>query len=293
MSQQPSQPPPAALVMAFDSRMFEQAKLCIETIRTHCQAPYRLYAIAINLGPQERDWLAQEGIDAFDDIGSFPNYPDGPSYALAMTCRPFIPSLFPGHAIYMYIDPDIRFQNPDAFEFYLGNARAHPDALVICQEVDPMYSIFRQASKANYYFGTRFHRIAKVFGQDLAAKMQFVVGYNAGVFAMSATARGWECYKKRIEQSVTGPFNHMAEQDAMNVAICEDKLKLVVAPSIMNWLCMNALPGFDSKTNRYVRGEYPFLPISVLHLNNSMAIIPGEPPGTTQYKIYQRLKLTR
>jgi hypothetical protein len=293
MSENANQRSGAALVLAFDSSMFQQAQRCIETIREHCRRAYQLYAVGIDLKGPERDWLRSEGIGLLEDLASVPRYADGPPYATAMTCRPYLPRLFPGHGIYLSIDPDIRFLHPDAFEFYLGGAESRPKAIVICQEADTVYPLLRVAKKANYYFATRYHRIAKVFGQDVATRMQFFLGFNAGLFAMSAQSPGWGHYAKRIERSVSGPFSHFAEQDAMNVAICEDELELVVAPTIMNWLCMNSMPAYDPGSKRFVRPEYPFLPISVLHLNNSNATAWGEAEGTTQYEIYRRAGLTK
>ncbi len=293
MSQMNPEQSSAALVLAFDSAMFEQGQRCIETIRAYCRRPYRISAVGIDLRDPEREWLRGEGITTLEGFSLVPNYSDGPRYALAMTCRPYIPRLFPGHSVYMSIDPDIRFQDADAFEFYIGNAEARPNAIVICQEIDPVYPIMRQAAKANFYFGTRYHRIAKAFGPEVATRMQFFLGFNAGIFAMHAGAAGWECYRKRIEQSVKGPYSHLAEQDAINVAISEDQLELVVAPTTMNWLCMNSLPAVDNQSGRFVRPEYPYLPISALHLNNSLAKVPGEAEGITQYDIYKRLKMTK
>ena len=60
MSQLASRPAAAAaLVMAFDSAMMEQARQCISTIRAHCRYQVDLCVVAIDLSEAERAELSR------------------------------------------------------------------------------------------------------------------------------------------------------------------------------------------------------------------------------------------
>jgi lipopolysaccharide biosynthesis glycosyltransferase len=283
--------PTAALVLAFDPNMFHQGLLAIETIRTHCRLPHDICVLALDLNPAQLSTLAQQNIKTFTDYRSLKTYPNAPVYAHAMTCRPYLRDIFPGYDLYMWIDADIRFCHEDAFNFYLRYANANPRKIVICHEIDPTYVFLRNPPQTRAYFIPRYERMRKIYGQEAADYLHYFIPFNAGIFAMHKDCATWTSYRRNLELAMQGGFDHMAEQDAMNVSIVQDQMNTIVAPTIMNWLCSISVPAFDNSSQRFVRPEYPFLPISVLHLTNSSAVLPGS--NMTFYQFYQQRNMTK
>jgi hypothetical protein len=283
--------PTAALVLAFDSQMFQQGVLAIETIKTHCRLPHDVCVVALDLKPDELAVLSQQGIRLFTDHRTLKTFANAPAYAHAMTCRPYLREIFPGYELYMWIDADIRFRDPEAFEFYLRFASGNRGSIVICREIDPTYVFLRSPPQIRAYFAPRYERLRKVYSEDVPDFLQYFIPFNAGVFALHKDCPTWASYRRNLERAMEDAFAHMAEQDAMNMSIVQDNLNAIVAPATMNWLCSISLPAFDQASQRFVRPEYPYLPISVLHLTNSNTLVPGS--SLTFYQLYQQRKITK
>jgi hypothetical protein len=281
------------IVLSFDSKMFEQAQRCLETIREYCRADYDIGVVAIDLKDGELQHLRQQGAKLFTNVSALPSFAEAPRHAYAMTCRPYLKEIFPGYESYMYIDADVRVMNADTFEFYLGGSRQFPQSIAIVQEVDPAYIFIQDPTQARRYHEMKNGRIAVTYGQDAAAYLQYFNCYNAGVFAMHRDAAVWELYRKNLEIAMRGPYHHMLEQDAMLVSIVESGMKALVGPTIMNWLCSISFPRWDEEQKRWVRPIFPYIQIAVLHLTNSGDKIVGHQEGLTWYEHYKRVGITR
>lgn len=283
-----------AVVMGFDSAMVEQARQCIKTIRQHCRHTVDLFAIGVKLTDGEVAELTALGVKVLTDLSPLPFYsdPSAPAYAYAQTCRPFLPQVIEGYDIYMWVDVDIRFDHPDAFEFYLTQAAAEPRAVVISHEIDPSYCFIANPPQARAYHEQKNQRIFRAYGQQVAEHMRYFQLYNTGLFAIHRDAAVWQSWRNTMNHALKAPFHHMAEQDAMAVAIALDNQPVRVAPSIMNWLCSISFPLFHEESKRWVRPIYPHLPISVLHLTNSNHPIQVDGKDMTLYDLYKLRKIT-
>jgi lipopolysaccharide biosynthesis glycosyltransferase len=271
--------------------MFHQGLLAIETIRIHCPLQYEICVLALDLKDDELAMLSQQGINLFTDYRSLRTYPNAPLYSQAMTCRPWLCDIFPGYELYMWIDADVRFCDHDAFHFYLRNANANRGSIVICREIDSLYGFLCYPPLSRAYFTARYKRLLQTYGKGTADYQHYLIPFNAGIFAMHKECPTWKSYRRNLELAMQGNFHHFSEQDAMNVAIVQDKMNVIAAPTIMNWLCSNAVPAFNQSSQRFVRPEFPFLPISVLHLTNSFDVHPAL--SIPFYELYQQLKLTK
>jgi hypothetical protein len=278
------------LVMGFDSRMFRQAQLCLATVRRHCRHAIDIGVVAIDLAETEIDWLKGQGIKISQDCRSLPFYAEAPPYAYAMTCRPYLPQIFPGYEYYVWIDADVRICGPEAFEFYIGAGRQFPKTIVVVHEVDPCYTFCRNPVQANGYHIRKHERIAGAFGEADADSVRYFNSYNAGIFGMHRDAAVWEPYRRRLETAMRGPFHHMLEQDAMLLAIMDSGMQVTAGASIMNWLCSIHPPWFDPTQGRWVRPIFPHLPIACLHLTQSMEKLRSG--DITWYEWYERMRMT-
>jgi hypothetical protein len=95
-----------------------------------------------------------------------------------------------------------------------------------------------------------------------------------------------------LEVAMRGEYHHLLEQDCLLLATLEAG-KAVIGPSILNWLCAAALPEFNEAEKRWMRPDYPYLPIGALHLTNSFDKAPVIGEEMTWYDVYRRLKLVK
>ncbi len=279
------------IALSFDSAMFTQGRECIKTILKHWDGNGEICVLSLGLKDTETEWLRQIGVRVETNTAGIPVFSGAPLYAVAMTCRPWLRDLFPGFELYMWIDADVRIASPGAFMFYLHNAAGNSDAIVITQEVDPTYCFVSNPQIAGNYHREKFRRIKATHGDQLALSMEYFYCFNAGVFAMHRDSLVWEAYQTNIRRAILTEFDHMKEQDAMNIAIFQTG-QVCIAPAIMNWLCSISFPAFDSETSCWVRPAWPQLAIPVLHLTNSNNVISVNAENMTFYQAYRLKGLT-
>jgi hypothetical protein len=187
----------------------------------------------------------------------------------------------------MWIDADIRVIDSNAFDYYINNALSHREAIVISQETDNTYIFVRDPESAECYHSEKNDRIDEVYGPDKTAILQNVYCFNSGIFAISHKSKIWEKYRDNLVRASQTSYNHIKEQDAMNIAIVENGMNVCIAPSTMNWLCSARFPMFDPSSKRWFRPSFPHVPISVLHLTASNASITLEGKTMTVYEYYK------
>ncbi len=282
--------PRVCMVMSFNSRMFAQAQQALSTFRQFAPPGVDVHVLALDLARHELDWLAANKVQIHTEVSRIPIWKDAPLHAYSMTCRPWMPQLFPGYDIYLWVDADIRFCDREGVEFYLHGAAASTNSIVASLEVDPTYHFVCQPRVAAFYHREKYARVRQVYGEPTADHLAYMYCYNMGLFAMHRQSPLWAFYEENVRRAVATPYNHMKEQDAMNVAIVQSGLEVHTAHPVMNWLCSISFPRFARQVNRWVRPESPHVPISVLHLTNSND--PSAPDGLTFYEVYKQQGLT-
>jgi hypothetical protein len=264
------------IALAFDSAMFVQGRECIRTIQKHWVGNGEVCVLSVGLQPDEEAWLRQNGVRVQNSAPGVPVFAGAPRYALAQTCRPWLRELFPGFDLYLWMDADVRICSPDVFAFYLGNASRLSRGIVICQEVDPAYCFVSMPQISRNYHRMKFQRMQAAYGPQIAELVECFHCFNSGVFAMHRESEVWQHYQSNVQRAIQSGYDHMKEQDAMNIAILQSNMQVCVAPAFMNWLCSVSFPGFDAQSSRWVRPVWPHIPISVLHLTNSNTVLQGE-----------------
>lgn len=281
-------------VLAFDATFFQQAQVCIKNIQQHCTYKHDICALVINLERWQIQWLKQCGVRLTSDYSRLPKYhQDFPLHAYTQLCRPYLREMFSGYDIYMWIDADIRIIHQKAFDAYLGGTLAEPSSIVICQEADPLYSIVCHPQSAYSYHTMIKQRIVSVYGAKVSSELQYFNNFNTGIWAMHRDSMVWEFFQAALNQALSHPYNHMREQDAMNVAIVNSSVEPVILPSTMNWLCALAKPPkFNPQTRRFVRPGPPQVPISVMHLVCSESELNYKGRLMKWYDFYKQIGLT-
>jgi len=280
------------IVLSFDSNMFQQARECIASVRLYCKYDFDICVVPLELEEKEMNWLKEQKVIFFDNLKSLPMFKDAPLYAYAQTCRPYLREIFPGYDVYMWIDSDIRIIDSYAFDYYISNALLYQKAIVISQEIDNTYIFVQDPRSAADYHSAKNERLLEVYGSDIAGILQYFYCFNSGIFAISHESDIWENYKNNLAKTLQTSYNHIKEQEAMNVAIAESGMNVCTAPSTMNWLCASKFPMYDTSSRRWVRPSFPHIPISVLHLTASNSVINLEGKTMTIYEYYKIKGLT-
>lgn len=282
---------PVAVVMAADRSMFEQLQRSIESIRANCRYSYDLCVLALDLTVGQQRWLDEQGARVFTDLDAVPCFPDAPRSAVAMTCRPYLRELLPGYDVYFWIDADIRLTDEAAADFYVQSALRHPLRIAIAQETDPTYTFVGHPETVRKHHSEKHERFASTYGGAVAEEVRYFTPFNAGIFALHRDSPVWDRYRQNLELSMTTGFDHLKEQDALNLAILQSPEGATVAPPTMNWLCSVSLPKLSEPSGRWVRPAFPFEPISVLHLTNSNGPMELFGEQLSRYEFYLYLGL--
>jgi lipopolysaccharide biosynthesis glycosyltransferase len=278
-------------VLASDAHFLDQAIAAINTVKRFSSA-FRptIKFIAIDLNADQIRPLVEQDIDIFTDADRFPSFAGAPKYAAALTCRPYLPEVFPGYNCYIWIDSDIRFLDDEGLRFFAAHAQNGEASIAVSQETDPAYCINCDPVKAGIYHRQKNERMFEEFGSDVARYLEYFNMYNAGLFAARADSPIWVRYKRNLLKTLRLPYSSMREQDALNVSIVEVGNQCT-APCTMNWLCSLGMPNRNGDgswrspdaTNRKV---------SVAHLTNSTQPVSIEGKAASLYDYYRHIGLT-
>lgn len=282
-------------VMGCDAGFFHQAKQCIATLKRCLDAitgvSIELGFVAIDLTGEQREWLALQGVKAWDRVDELPLFANAPRHAYALTCRPYLPAIFPGYDGYVWVDCDVRFLDPSGLFRFVQPLGVPQTAISIVQETEPAYGVNNNPQLAYWYHSEWVRRLAELYPESLVDKVRYFTPFNAGLFAARADSPIWVRYRHHLQLALDARYDAMREQDALNIAIVETG-NVAFLPSWCNWLCSLATPV------RHPDGSWrnPWdedRKIAVAHLTNSGAIIPGSGgKPLTFYEYYKQIGIT-
>lgn len=277
-------------VLSCDAKFFDQAILAVHSIRRFAPqiggAEITIGMVAIDPTPAQRARLTELGILVFDDFARLPVYDNMPRHGYSCTCRPYLPSLFPGFDAYLWVDSDIRFARREGLLYWL-NALARPDAAAVaCQENEASYIVINDPSKALLWGRDRRRRMQRVWSGELLEMASYYLPYNGGLYGARAESRFWPTYARNFEAAIARGYDHWADQDGMNISLLECG-SWIRAPGVMNWICSLAQP-VRAADGTWRDPGAPERIISVLHLTNSLAQITVNGEAMTFYEYYRR-----
>jgi len=191
----------------------------------------------------------------------------GRNYLKSCVCRPFIPKIFPGYDLYIWLDCDTWLQTEEAVDLLIQGAQKN--ALAIAPQVDrnmqrtmrvSWLGPFVKKVRSFYYSNAR-----RAFSGKIARELCARPLLNAGVFALRGDAPHWNAWQELITKALKRGRVFTAEQLSLGVLIHLKGYKAEFLPFWCNWLC-EIVPHWSEKDQAFVEPSLPHHPISVLHL---------------------------
>ncbi|WP_123689398.1 hypothetical protein [Allostella humosa] len=223
--------------------------------------------VSLGLTAEQEGWLAAQGVRVAAPDPMVPRFPDAPDHAYAQTCRPYLPAMFPGHDGYVWVDSDLRFLDGHGLAACIAPCLRRAAPLAVATENDPSYVMMSQPAAAGLWHAQRRQRVARIYGEAIARRLQPMAGINSGFFAAAADSPLWAAFAGRLEQARRLPYDRLAEQDALNVAVL-DVGGYARLPPTMNWLCSWRIP-HRRADGSWCHPDHWHAPIHVLHLTNA------------------------
>lgn len=282
-------------VLACNAPFLEQAVRAMASIRRFADrigdVEVTLALVAIDLDPSALETLEADGVRVFTDLDRLPTYDNQPRHGYSATCRPYLPDLFPGFDAYLWVDADIRFVRAEGLLFWLSGALNPDAALVMCQEIEPAYTVVHSAHKARLWHEAKIARMSRVWSGDLMELARYFAPFNGGLYGARADSPIWPTYRRHFEAALRRGYDHWADQDALNVSLLEVG-RYIRAPGTMNWIVSLAQPlALDDGSFRDPAS--PERIINVLHLTESTRVVDvGDGRRMTRYDAYKILGYT-
>lgn len=178
----------------------------------------------------------------------------------AMTARPFLRDYFPGYEKYMWLDADTWVQSRFAVDLFMNASRN--GKITLAPEEHPDYSRLLKHSR------WRVDRLRRYF-PDITPEMYRANSYyNAGVFAMEATAPHWQSWAEAFGRGLTAWPDIVTDQAPLNFAIWSNDLPVEPLPAICNWCCHLAFPELKKRTLKFCEPNPPQREIGIVHLTS-------------------------
>lgn len=235
----------------------------VQSLQQWHPLPYTALAcFDLGLGAATRQWLEQYATHIVEpgwDLPVSETIRTQQPHARALTVRPFLPQHFPGYDIYLWIDADCWVQERHALDAYL-TAASHGQ-LAVAPEIHHAYR------HTPHLFMWRAKRLHTYFGVEIAQRLSWSTYFNAGVFALQATAPHWARWKQAFEHGLAATNGELCcDQTALNYLLWTENLPTAPMPATYNWLCHLALPAYDSTRKRFCEPTTPNSALGILHL---------------------------
>jgi hypothetical protein len=267
----------ATIVSGADSRYFPWLSDLVRSIRDREESrEVQLSILDLGLDPAERAWLESRGAKLVQpgwDL-RIPETLRLPEHARGLTARPFLPSHFPGHDVYLWLDSDTWVQEWSAVELLIRAAAS--GALGVVPETDRAYPTDDTQLRIDRVLGVpyrvssyNYRKFREAYGDAVALGLAQQPILNAGVFALRRDAPHWrawgECYQRTLDRS----RRDGADQVSLNRIGHAGDLPVERLPATCNWLASKARPRWDPAARRLVEPYLPHAPIGILHLTGS------------------------
>ena len=253
--------PRVMVVTASDSRFlpFLQGMLASITARLSRQS-VRIACFDIGLAPADRAQLEASGVDVVRPQAHLGV--DAASVRpalLSFLARPFLPSYFPGHDVYLWIDSDVWLQDITVFDDYVAGALSH--GMAIAHERTRAYRF------QPWLLGWTGKHFLRGYGPAPTARLLLQRHLNAGFFAIRAGAPHWQAWADRYAAAMARTGDLVPhDQFALNHAIYADHLPTCFLPPRYNWICDRGIPMWDDAAQAFCEPLAPYRLIGALHL---------------------------
>lgn len=255
-----------------DSNYFPLLLEWVHSVRRFPQSKYMdICILDTGLTPEQKNRLAQlvTSIKTPDWPCELPAYKvRGREFLKACVCRPFIPEIFPGYELYIWMDADTWIQDWRAIDLYIKGAQR--GKLAITAQIDRSYMRqIRVKWLLNIPWKIRgfyFTNAIKAFGLPTAKKLLPYNVLNAGAFAMRGDAPHWKRWQELVVKALKKGKIFTAEQLTLGMLTYLEDYPVEILPAWTQWLCENK-PLWDEEHNQFVEPFLPHEPISIVHIS--------------------------
>lgn len=260
----------ATIVSAADSGYYHLLKGLVLSLRAQSSSKsLPITVLDVGLSEDECAWLEGEGVERVETarlaehLPPLPQREDGrPVLSLAQRLRPHIPDLVSGADIYLWMDADLWVQSEGVVPLYLKAAQQGRMAIV-----PELHLAYPSLFSAKQYRGM-FQTYENLFDRETAKALAQNPTINSGCFALAAEAPHWRIWAETLETALRRDSFYYAEQFALNHMLYTRRKE---APSLFlsagyNWICHQALPLFDAKSERLLEPTPPYPPLGIVHL---------------------------
>lgn len=255
-----------------DHNYFPMLREMIHSIRRFPEAiGFEFAVLDTGLTDEDRAWL-RENVDYIHA----PDWPcplpiwktKGREYLKSCVCRPWLNTYFPGHDVYMWLDPDAWVQQWEGVDLFLQGAdrgkisvtgqvdRSYPRAIRI-KWLGPIPLKLR---------GFYFSNAKKAFGLETAKRLYPYHVLLAGTFALRGDARHWSRWQEIVLSALKKGKVFTAEQLSLGILCYLENYPFEILPAWCHWLC-EFLPPLDEDKKLFVEPYLPHHPISILHIS--------------------------
>ncbi|HEY1720863.1 MAG TPA: hypothetical protein VGG27_06435 [Magnetospirillaceae bacterium] len=248
-----------AVVTGSDATYFDLMRGPIRAIRESADLQsVPIYVFDAGLTAEQKQWLAKQ--NATIATPQWPHSRSVPGYVAMLAARPRIPSYFPGHEVYLWIDADAWPQTVEAVATY--HRMALNKGFAVTPEAHPSYN--------NRELGAAHRKIRSWFGPEIAAALEGTAPINLGVFAGAAEAPHWAVWSKRVDDwlgaSTKPEIDFNVDQTAFNMVVHTDKIDTALLPARYNWICHTSLPKASPDGRILLEPTAPFSVLGVVHM---------------------------
>lgn len=186
----------------------------------------------------------------------------------ACVCRPFLPKIFPGYDIYMWMDADTWIQDWTAIELFLIGAQRKK--ITLTAQVDRAYPRAARVKWLGHWpWKVRsfyFTNARKAYGFKTAKTLLARHVLLAGAFALHKDAPHWARWQELVVQTMKRGKIFTAEQLSLGKMCHLEGFEYEALPAWAHWLC-EFKPLYDEQRGLFVEPYLPHQPIGILHLS--------------------------
>ncbi|MEJ0050901.1 MAG: hypothetical protein WDN02_06800 [Methylovirgula sp.] len=267
-----------ALIFSTDETYAPLAKGLVLSLVDKNSINLSLCLVDIGCSPETLTWMKEHGvtISAFDRAKYLPIKLNSAvkQYQDAQLCRPFLPSIFPDHEVYLWCDSDIWIQNIESLNLYIDIAKKNPEKVAISPLIDVSY-------KYHFADGMEFMRYARhwfrgCYGATIAETYADHAILSSGLFAMRMDNPIWSLWASELIRIFEGEFedhyqSHLAEQTVLNYLVYS-RGALGVLEALHNYNCH--IGSAVRRNGAVVVDAIPYRKIGAVHLTYSSKMLP-------------------
>jgi len=268
-----------ALVAAADAAYFPFLDGLLASLES-APLPAQVSRCVMDLGLSAEQIAARrQRVDRILSAGwaiDFPERSTAPSWFRAMVNRPFLPELFPGFDVYLWLDVDGWTQTPECLAKFIDSTDGGAIAIVP-ERFGPPIKYATPLPHGRVFVeeiderSIRAHMAAcyrDCFGEQYAGYAEKPVR-NIGAFAMRGDSPIWSVWQDYLRIGLRNGFRHaLVEQSAMNAAILEGKAAACDLPFTCNWNLSTNHPLLDQRRRALV-DPIDSSVIGFVHLNDA------------------------